>query len=184
VLLTGQFLMSLDNAVPASGSHDTAARSTDGHQFHWTRELTRCVHTDGCVDANHYSVPWRLIRETVTVQVRDDQLRLRHAGMEIAQQRRRRTSLGLLLLGHRTGQCRREPGRGHSMPRTGRCFKPSRSRPLLFGSSNRLHGSTCAAIARANDVPKRPRRNESMTPSDRMSRLPRLPAQRGQVASL
>jgi len=55
--------------------------------FHWIRELTRRVHTDGCVevDTNHYSVPWRLIGETVTVQIRDDQVRIRHAGTEIAQ---------------------------------------------------------------------------------------------------
>lgn len=54
--------------------------------FHWTRELTRRVHTDGCVevDTNHYSVPWRLIGETVTVQIRDDQVRILHAGVEIA----------------------------------------------------------------------------------------------------
>lgn len=54
--------------------------------FHWTRELTRRVHSDGCVeiDTNHYSVPWRWIGETVTVEVQDDQIRIRHAGVEIA----------------------------------------------------------------------------------------------------
>jgi hypothetical protein len=54
--------------------------------FHWTRELRRRVQTDSSVeiDTNHYSVPWRLIGETVTVQVRDDQIRLLHAGTEVA----------------------------------------------------------------------------------------------------
>lgn len=54
--------------------------------FHWTRELTRRVHSDSGVevDTNHYSVPWRLIGETVTVQIRDDQVRILHAGAEIA----------------------------------------------------------------------------------------------------
>ncbi len=43
----------------------------DRPPFHWTRELTRQVHADGCVevDTNHYSVPWRLIGETVTVRI-------------------------------------------------------------------------------------------------------------------
>ena len=54
--------------------------------FHWMRELTRRVQSDGCVeiDTNHYSVPWRWIGETVTVQVQDDQIRIHHAGVEIA----------------------------------------------------------------------------------------------------
>lgn len=55
--------------------------------FHWTRELTRQVHADGCVevDTNHYSVPWRLIGETVTVRIVDDRLRVTRAGREVAQ---------------------------------------------------------------------------------------------------
>jgi transposase len=62
-------------------------RPLDGRPpFHWARELTRRVQTDSCVevDTNHYSVPWRLIGETVTVQVQDDQVRVRHAGIEVA----------------------------------------------------------------------------------------------------
>jgi hypothetical protein len=55
--------------------------------FHWTRELTRQVHADGCVevDTNHYSVPWRLIGETVTVRIVDEHLRVTRAGSEVAQ---------------------------------------------------------------------------------------------------
>lgn len=54
--------------------------------FHWTRELTRQVHADSCVevDTNHYSVPWRLIGETVTVRIVNEHLRVTHAGIEVA----------------------------------------------------------------------------------------------------
>ena len=65
----------------------TALRPLNGRPpFHWTRELTRRVHTDSCVevDTNHYSVPWRLIGETVTVRVRDDRMGIFHAGAEVA----------------------------------------------------------------------------------------------------
>ena len=58
----------------------------DRPPFHWTRELTRQVHADGCVevDTNHYSVPWRLIGETVTVRLVDEHLRVTRAGIEVA----------------------------------------------------------------------------------------------------
>lgn len=54
--------------------------------FHWTRELTRRVQADSCVevDTHHYSVPWRLIGETVTVHVVDERLRVLRAGREVA----------------------------------------------------------------------------------------------------
>jgi len=54
--------------------------------FHWTRELTRQVHADGCVevDTNHYSVPWRLIGETVTVRIVDEALRVTRGGLDVA----------------------------------------------------------------------------------------------------
>jgi hypothetical protein len=54
--------------------------------FPWTRELTRQVQADGGVegDTNHYSLPWRLIGETVTVQVLDDHRRLTRGGIELA----------------------------------------------------------------------------------------------------
>jgi hypothetical protein len=52
------------------------------------------VHADGCVEAdtNHYSVPWRLIGETVTVRIVDDALRVTRGGLEVA---RHVVSLGL-----------------------------------------------------------------------------------------
>jgi hypothetical protein len=65
-----------------------ALRPVNGRPpFHWTRELTRQVHADGCVevDTHHYSVPWRLIGETVTVRIVDDTLRVLRAGVEVAQ---------------------------------------------------------------------------------------------------
>ncbi len=54
--------------------------------FHWTRELTRRVQADSCVevDTHHYSVPWRLIGETVTVRVCDDQIEILRGGTPVA----------------------------------------------------------------------------------------------------
>jgi hypothetical protein len=50
------------------------------------RELVRRVHADACVevDTNRYSVPWRLIGETVTVVVAANELTILHAGREVA----------------------------------------------------------------------------------------------------
>ena len=58
----------------------------DRPPFQLTRELTRRVHADSGieVDTNHYSVPWRLIGETVTVQVSVAQVPIFHAGVEVA----------------------------------------------------------------------------------------------------
>ena len=54
--------------------------------FLQVRELTRRVHSDACVelDTNRYSVPWRLIGESVTVSVADGQVRIHYAGNEVA----------------------------------------------------------------------------------------------------
>jgi len=54
--------------------------------FRQLRELTRRVANDACVDidTNHYSVPWKLIGAEVTVQVGDSQIRVHHAGIEVA----------------------------------------------------------------------------------------------------
>jgi hypothetical protein len=50
------------------------------------RELTRRVQADCAieVDANSYSVPWRLIGESVQVVIADGRIRVRHAGREVA----------------------------------------------------------------------------------------------------
>jgi hypothetical protein len=55
------------------------------------RELVRKVQAD-CVievDSNAYSVPWRLIGETVRVVIAGDLLRISHAGREVAVHHRR-----------------------------------------------------------------------------------------------
>lgn len=54
--------------------------------FLQVRELTRRVHTDACIelDTNRYSVPWKLIGETVTVVVSERQVRVLYAGQEVA----------------------------------------------------------------------------------------------------
>lgn len=54
--------------------------------FHATRELGRMVQSDCCVevDTNAYSVPWRLIGESVRVLVTAETVRVQHAGREVA----------------------------------------------------------------------------------------------------
>lgn len=54
--------------------------------FLQVRELTRRVHTDACIelDTNRYSVPWKLIGETVTVVVSARHVRVLYAGNEVA----------------------------------------------------------------------------------------------------
>jgi transposase len=60
--------------------------------FRQMRELTRCVQNDGCVDVdtNHYSVPWRLIGAQVSVVVNGGEVRISHAGAEVARHGQRR----------------------------------------------------------------------------------------------
>jgi len=54
--------------------------------FLQVREVSRRVHTDACIelDTNRYSVPWKLIGESVTVIVAEEQVRVLHAGHEVA----------------------------------------------------------------------------------------------------
>jgi transposase len=64
----------------------TALRPLEGRTtFQPIRECVRSVHADACVEleTNRYSVPWRLIGETVSVLV-NDQVRVVHAGKEVA----------------------------------------------------------------------------------------------------
>jgi transposase len=46
--------------------------------FHQIREVQRVVQTDACIelDSNYYSVPWHLIKESVTIQVIDQELHI------------------------------------------------------------------------------------------------------------
>jgi transposase len=66
--------------------------------FLQVRELGRRVHTDACIelDTNRYSVPWKLIGESVTVIVAERQVRVLYAGQDVAshaQNAGRRTSI-------------------------------------------------------------------------------------------
>jgi transposase len=63
-----------------------ALRPLDGRStFQPIRECVRRVHADACIEleTNRYSVPWRLIGETVSVLV-NEQVRVLHAGTEVA----------------------------------------------------------------------------------------------------
>ena len=63
-----------------------ALRPLEGRTtFQPLRECVRRVHADACIEleTNRYSVPWRLIGETVTVLV-NEQVRILHAGQEVA----------------------------------------------------------------------------------------------------
>ena len=50
------------------------------------RELSRRVHSDACIelDTNRYSVPWKLIGESVTVVVAERQVHVLYEGQEVA----------------------------------------------------------------------------------------------------
>lgn len=64
-----------------------ALRPLDGRPpFRQMRELVRRVPADCCVevDTNGYSVPWRLIGETVRVVVAGGRIAIHHAGEEVA----------------------------------------------------------------------------------------------------
>jgi transposase len=63
-----------------------ALRPLEGRTtFQPLRECVRRVHADACVEleTNRYSVPWRLIGETVSVLV-GEQVRILHAGQDVA----------------------------------------------------------------------------------------------------
>ena len=65
----------------------SALRPLDGRPpFCQVRELVRRVQADCAiaVDGNSYSVPWRLIGESVQVVVSGGQVRISHAGREVA----------------------------------------------------------------------------------------------------
>ena len=54
--------------------------------FLQVRELVRRVHSDACIelDTNRYSVPWKLIGESVSVVAAERQVRVLYAGHEVA----------------------------------------------------------------------------------------------------
>jgi transposase len=114
-----------------------ALRLLDGRPpFGQTRELIRRVQTDATVelDTNSYSVPWRLIGETVEVVVAGGRVSIRHHGDEVASHgeisgRRQR----VIAAGHLAGIISRPPFVA-SEPPTGLlpavAAKPELLRPL------------------------------------------------------
>ena len=65
----------------------SALRALDGRPpFRQTRDLVRRVQADCCIelDTNAYSVPWRLIGETVRVLVAGGRVSIQHGGREVA----------------------------------------------------------------------------------------------------
>jgi hypothetical protein len=69
------------------GDEARALRPIDGRPtFRQVRELVRRVQADCAIeiDANSYSVPWRLIGESVQVVVSDGRVRVLHNGREVA----------------------------------------------------------------------------------------------------
>jgi hypothetical protein len=64
----------------------------DKPSFLAEQELVRIVHSDCCVEveANWYSAPQALIRQRVSVLVRDQQVLIRHGGRIVAEHRRQR----------------------------------------------------------------------------------------------
>lgn len=64
-----------------------ALRPLDGRPpFRQVRDLTRRVQSDCCieVDTNAYSVPWRLIGETVRAVIAGGRVRIEHGGQQVA----------------------------------------------------------------------------------------------------
>src|SRR5580693_1109233 len=64
-----------------------ALRPLEGRPpFRQVRDLIRRVSSDSCVevDTNAYSVPWRLIGETVRVVVAGGRVGIQHGGAEVA----------------------------------------------------------------------------------------------------
>jgi transposase len=78
---TGEPPIERFKAKEAAALRPLEARTT----FQPIRECIRRVHADACIEleTNRYSVPWRLIGETVTVLV-NEQVRVMHAGQEVA----------------------------------------------------------------------------------------------------
>jgi transposase len=78
---TGEAPIARFRAKEAAALRPLEGRTT----FQPIRECVRRVHADACVEleTNRYSVPWRLIGESVTVLV-NEQVRIVHAGQEVA----------------------------------------------------------------------------------------------------
>ena len=107
-----------DRALPSEGGGGAAAAGR-AHHVPADARMVRRVHADACIelDTNRYSVPWRLIGETVTVLV-SEQVRVLHAGQEVARayppgRSAPRVDPARALIGHR-----RQPSRGRGRARS------------------------------------------------------------------
>jgi transposase len=103
--------------------------------FLQVRELARRVHSDACVelDTNRYSVPWKLIGESVTVVVADRQVRVLYAGQEVAchaQSLLRRTTV--IERGHLAGIVGAHLAGASWLPRTAPSAPPASVSPELL----------------------------------------------------
>jgi transposase len=78
---TGEIPIERFRAKEAAALRPLEGRTT----FQPIRECVRRVHVDACIEleTNRYSVPWRLIGETVSVLV-NEQVRIMHAGQDVA----------------------------------------------------------------------------------------------------
>ena len=96
------------------------------------RELTRMVGHDSCVevDANSYSVPWRLIGERVAVTVSGGFVRIRHGTTEVAAHRQAEGRRNRIVdRAHLAGVAAGDPERRSRAPRAEEP-PPSLLRPL------------------------------------------------------
>lgn len=121
----------------------TALRPLEGRTtFQPIRECVRRVHADACIEleTNRYSVPWRLIGETVSVLV-NEQVRIVHAGQEVAIHTR--------LAGQRRASIQREHLIGivgtEPRPRSSAVDPPSAAPPELLRSLHEYEAVTGGA---------------------------------------
>ena len=95
-----------------------ALREINGRPpFRQIRELVRRVQADGTIEleTNAYTVPWRLIGETVQVAVADGRISIRHRGLEVAAHaetggRRQRVAIAAHLAGIGRGRPEKPAG--------------------------------------------------------------------------
>jgi transposase len=105
--------------------------------FRLLRALARRVQNEGCVDVdtNHYSVPWQLIGAGVSVVVCDGEVRILHAGVEVARHAQRlgrheRAVMAAHLRGIARGATAADGGSGAEPPRPTPLLPGELLRPL------------------------------------------------------
>ena len=104
------------------------------------RELERVVHNDACieVEGNWYSVSWKLLKQRVSVLVRDQQVLIRHGGRVVARHERlgANSRQRSVLPGHWEGLVPPAAGCAGAAPAVSPpCEKGPRRRPGIVRSS-------------------------------------------------